>query len=172
MIPAGIKEAAFGAKPGMIRRATTNPPGPKPGPGGSLYDGIRKVLDAMSDEHTRQLQQCICRELPALSEPATSELRGILERLIAALEPERIYVFGSQARGDARDDSDIDLLIIVPDSDLPAHRRDQAAYGAVGRHFLPLDLLVMTRAEFERRRSALASLPATVLREGRVLYAA
>ena len=82
---------------------------------------------------------------------------GNLERLIVALRPERVYLFGSQARGDARGDSDFDLLIVVPDSNLPPHRRDQEAYGAVGRHLLPLDLLVLTHAEFEQRRSALAS---------------
>jgi len=35
-----------------------------------------------------------------------------------------------------------------------------------------MDILVMTREEFERRREVPASLPATVLREGRILYAA
>ena len=95
-----------------------------------------------------------------------------MRQLIDGLCPERIYVFGSQARGDANPDSDLDLLVVVPESDLPGHRLDQAAYRAVGWHRVPLDILVMTNHDFERRLSVVASLPATVEREGRLLYAA
>lgn len=100
------------------------------------------------------------------------ELTLAIERLVVALSPERIYVFGSHARGDATWDSDVDLLVIVSEGETPAHRRAQAAYEAVGPHRLPLDILVVDRAEFDRRCRARASLPATVLREGRLLYAA
>ena len=100
------------------------------------------------------------------------ELARVVERLTEAFQPERIYVFGSQARGEATPDSDIDLLIVVAQADEPAHRLAQAAYRMATPHSLALDLLVMPLDEFERRSRALASLPATVLREGRVLYAA
>jgi hypothetical protein len=43
----------------------------------------------------------------------------------------------------------VDLAVIVPTSDEPGHRRDQAAYATIGWHRLPLDVLVLTRAEFE-----------------------
>jgi predicted nucleotidyltransferase len=92
--------------------------------------------------------------------------------LVEAFHPERIYLFGSQARGTATDTSDVDLLVIVSDTGEPGYRRDQAAYAAVGDHLLPLDILVFTREEFEARAASPASLPATVHREGRTLYAA
>lgn len=111
-------------------------------------------------------------ELPHLTQNQVYELARVVQRLVAALQPECVYLFGSQARGEATPESDFDLLVVVPQSSLPPHQRDQEAYGAVGRHLVPLDILVMTRAEFEQRRPALASLPATVLREGRELYAA
>jgi predicted nucleotidyltransferase len=126
----------------------------------------------VTEELNSELAERIRRELSHLSLNEARELGRVIERLAERLQPEWIFVFGSQARGDARPDSDIDLLIVVPHSDLPPHRRDQEAYGAVGRHLVPLDILVMTRAEFEQRRAASASLPATVLHEGRVLYAA
>ncbi|MBI4495052.1 MAG: nucleotidyltransferase domain-containing protein [Chloroflexi bacterium] len=100
------------------------------------------------------------------------ELARILQRLIAALRPERIYAFGSQARGDATPDSDVDLLLVVSSADQPSYRLEQAAYHAMGRRNLSVDVLVMAREEFDRRARALASLPATVLREGKMLYAA
>ncbi|HEV2124592.1 MAG TPA: nucleotidyltransferase domain-containing protein, partial [Chloroflexota bacterium] len=92
--------------------------------------------------------------------------------LVERLQPERVYVFGSQARGTAGAESDVDLLVVVPESDEPGHQRDQAAYAAMGWHHLPIELMVLTHEEFESRLPALSSLPATVMREGRLLYAA
>lgn len=114
----------------------------------------------------------IRRVLPDLSEKQARDLAGVIGRLVAALRPERIYVFGSYAKGMVTPDSDVDLLVVVPQSDLPPHRRDQLAYQAAGEHHLPIDILVITSQEFERQRQGVSSLAATVLREGRVLYAA
>lgn len=126
----------------------------------------------MNAPSRERLEADVRRALTHLPEEYVRDLAGVLERLIAALEPERIYVFGSQARGEATPDSDVDLLLVVPRSDLPSHQRDQMAYHAVGPHLVALDLMVWTNAEFERRRSVVSSLPATVLREGRLLFAA
>lgn len=100
------------------------------------------------------------------------KLREIVRRLVEALDPERIYLFGSRARGDAGLDSDYDVLVVVPQSDLPAHRRDQRAYRALKGLGVAKDVLVWTRQEFESRSAVVSSLPATVLREGQLLYAA
>ena len=99
-------------------------------------------------------------------------LRAIVERLVAALQPERIYLFGSRARGTGTAESDYDLLVVLPASDLPPHRRDLQAYRALYGVGVPKDVVVYTHAEFEARSRAPTSLPATVLREGRLLYAA
>jgi predicted nucleotidyltransferase len=99
-------------------------------------------------------------------------LREIVRRLVTALEPERIYLFGSRARDDAHADSDYDLLVVVPASDLAPHRRDLVAYRALYGLGAAKDVLVYTRKEFESRSRAASSLPATVLREGRLIYAA
>ena len=55
-------------------------------------------------------------------------ITGVILRLVRALSPERIYLFGSQARGDANYDSDYDLLVVVPASEHPRYVREQAAY--------------------------------------------
>src|SRR5690349_13267492 len=95
-----------------------------------------------------------------------------VQRLVATLHPERIYLFGSRARGDAQPGSDYDLLVVVPQSDRPSHQRAQLAYGAMFGVGIPMDILVLTRAEFASQERVVASLPALVLREGRLLYAA
>jgi predicted nucleotidyltransferase/HEPN domain-containing protein len=106
--------------------------------------------------------------------PASDQvaLAQAVERLVEALAPERIYLFGSQARGDATADSDYDVLVIVPSSDQPGYRRAQTAYHALRGVRLPVEVVVFTRAEFDYQLPARASLPATVAREGKVLYAA
>lgn len=128
-------------------------------------------LEARSITST-ELEERIRRDLPRLAVERSAEIARVIECLITAMAPERIYAFGSQARGDARSDSDVDILVIVADSDLLPHRRDQLAYRAIGLHTTPIDILVMTATEFESRSLSPSSLPTTVLREGRVLYAA
>jgi predicted nucleotidyltransferase len=122
---------------------------------------------------THELAERVRRELPSLTEEQAGEVTAALAGLVAAFQPERIYAFGSRARDDADPDSDIDLMIIINHSDEPGCRRGRRAYGAVGQHrHIGMDLLVITRGEFDSRRRANSSLAATVLREGKELYAA
>lgn len=132
----------------------------------------REVGEPMSETLQQEMRERIRHELPHLAEAEAGELARLVERLVAAFRPVGIYLFGSQARGEPTPDSDFDLLVVVRESDQPSHRRAQAAYHALGRRALPVDVLVMTREEFDRRAPATASLPATVLREGKALYAA
>lgn len=125
-----------------------------------------------SDGRRVAFQAEVARQLPQLAENERHELALALQRVAEALRPARIYVFGSYARGTAvRGVSDVDLLVVVDDSAEPSYRRAQRAYSAVGAHDLPLDILVLTQAEFDGRSSAW-SLQAEVQREGRLVYAA
>ncbi len=99
-------------------------------------------------------------------------LAEITRRLAETLRPERIYLFGSRARGDAQLDSDYDLLVLVPVHADRSRRLAQAGYHALRGIDAAVDVLVMSVAFFERRRVVVASLPATVEREGKLLYAA
>ena len=106
--------------------------------------------------------------------PATGDsgLAEVVRRLVEAYRPECIYLFGSVARGDAGPDSDYDLLIVVPDAAPPRQRRSRLAYEVLRGTGAAADVLVCTRSYFEDRRSLKASLPGTVLREGRLLHGA
>ena len=99
-------------------------------------------------------------------------LAELVRRLVEAYEPERIYLFGSKVRGDSDRDSDYDLMVIVPD-DAPAERqRSRLAYERLWGTGIAADVLVWKRADFEGRLHLRASLPATVTREGTLVYAA
>jgi predicted nucleotidyltransferase len=99
-------------------------------------------------------------------------LDDILDRLVRELKPDQVYLFGSRARGDADPDSDFDLLIVVTESSLPGYARDRLALRALRGIRVPVDTIVLTREEFDRKREVVSSLPATVEREGKLLYAA
>ena len=101
-----------------------------------------------------------------------SRLRLVVERLVEAYQPDRIYLFGSVARGDAGPDSDYDLMVIVPDNALPERRDSRLAYQALRGTGIAADVVVWTRRRFERRTRVVASLPATVMREGQLVHAA
>jgi predicted nucleotidyltransferase len=99
-------------------------------------------------------------------------LDDVVRRLVEAYQPESIYLFGSIARGDGDAESDYDLLIIVP-NDAPAERRrSRLAYQVLRGTGTPVDALVCSHDWFFSRVHLRASLPATVLREGRLLHAA
>jgi predicted nucleotidyltransferase len=108
----------------------------------------------------------------AMPDEEQALLAQMVRRLVAELRPERIYLFGSRSRRDARPDSDYDLIVVVSESDLAPHRRDLVAFRALAGVGAAKDVVVYMRKEFESRSRALSSLPATVLREGRLLYAA
>jgi predicted nucleotidyltransferase len=99
-------------------------------------------------------------------------LDDIVRRLVAAYDPLQVYLFGSKARGDAGPDSDYDLLLVVPDDASPERRRSRLAYETLWGTGAAADMLVCTQSYFEPRRSLKASLPGTVLREGRQVYGA
>jgi len=99
-------------------------------------------------------------------------LEEMVRRLVEAYEPERIWLFGSRARGNAGPDSDYDLLVVVSDNAASERRRELLAYDVLWGTGRAADVIVWTESAFERRTRVPSSLPATVRREGRVLYAA
>ena|SRR5579872_2149342 len=104
--------------------------------------------------------------------PTDEALSEVVRRLTETYRPERIYLFGSVARGDAGPDSDYDIMVVVPDDAPPELRRSRAAYLALWGTGVAADVLVWTSSRFDSRLHLAASLPATVIREGRLLYAA
>lgn len=94
----------------------------------------------------------------------------IIRRIVAVSDPQQIILFGSQARGDARHDSDLDILVIKDDIESP---RAEAAriYRALAGLSTPVDVVV-ARSDYVRRyRDVVGTIVRPALREGKVLYA-
>jgi predicted nucleotidyltransferase len=106
---------------------------------------------------------------PSADDPVLSE---VVQRLCEVYHPLWIYLFGSAARGDAGPDSDYDLMVVVADSTPISLRDSGRAYKAIWRLGVATDVLVWTHSDFEERLQLKASLPSTIAREGKLLYAA
>ena len=101
----------------------------------------------------------------------------LLQRMVAAIveaaDPEQVILFGSRARGDARPDSDVDLVVVEAEpfgpgrSRLAEINRLMRALGGLG---VAKDVLVYSLDEVEYWRDSLNNVLARALREGRVLY--
>ncbi len=98
-------------------------------------------------------------------------IEELVQRIVGAVHPLRIILFGSVARGDVRPDSDIDVLVIVPDG---THRLNTTRY-LYKRMFgfgHPVDIMVATPDILERHKDNIGLIYRTVLAEGREIYAA
>lgn len=94
--------------------------------------------------------------------------------IVDAVQPERIILFGSRARGEAREDSDVDLLVIESEPFGPARSRFNEIARlehAMGSIPLATDILVYTSEEVEQLKSSANHVVARALREGKVLHA-
>ncbi len=97
-------------------------------------------------------------------------LETAVERLKVEFQPEEIYLFGSHAWGRPTDDSDVDLMVIVPESPERPIQRMQRAHRCLGDLDMSKDVFVQTRAEFNRYCHLRASIQHQILQRGRKLY--
>jgi predicted nucleotidyltransferase len=95
----------------------------------------------------------------------------IVRRIVETISPQKVILFGSQSRGDARPESDLDLLVIA-DSTQPRYRRSAPLYGALSDILVPMDILVYSPQEVKEWSEVPQAFVTTAVREGKVLYEA
>ena len=100
-------------------------------------------------------------------------LREMVEVIVREADPETIILFGSRARGEARPDSDVDLLVVekAPFSARRSRRKEIYRLTTALRHRpVPKDILVYSRDEFEYWQDSLNHVVGRANREGLVLH--
>ena len=106
--------------------------------------------------------------------PVTDKLLDqMVQAIVAEVDPEQVILFGSRARGDAREDSDVDLVVVEAEPfGKTRSRRLEAArvYEAVAGFDALTDILIYSRDEVDHWRDSVNHVLARALREGTVLY--
>ncbi|HYF15304.1 MAG TPA: nucleotidyltransferase domain-containing protein [Phycisphaerales bacterium] len=92
-----------------------------------------------------------------------------VKRIVEGFNPQRVILFGSRARGDARERSDIDLLVLVDDG-VDVWSVTTAIYGKTRGINTPIDVVVMNIGYFEDYKDLIGTVARPASREGRVLY--
>ncbi|MDZ7359831.1 MAG: nucleotidyltransferase domain-containing protein [candidate division KSB1 bacterium] len=102
-------------------------------------------------------------------QPDEQKLQELVQRIVAAVHPLRIILFGSAARGDMGPNSDLDVLVVMPDG---VHRRKTAQ--SIYRHLrgfgFAKDIVVATQSDITKYRSNPYMIIKPALDEGRELY--
>lgn len=98
-------------------------------------------------------------------------IEQLVARIIELVQPLRIILFGSAARGEMSPDSDIDVLVVMPEG---VHRRRtaQLLYQQIRGLGVPFDILVATPDDLEKHKDNIGLIYRTILWEGREVYAA
>lgn len=97
-------------------------------------------------------------------------LAEIIQRIVAVSDPQQIIMFGSQARGDTTQDSDLDLLVIKEKVESPRSEAGRI-YRALAGVRIPVDVVVANADYVQRHANVIGTIVRPALREGKVLYA-
>ena len=102
--------------------------------------------------------------------PAQRQIQEIVNRIVERFHPEQIILFGSQARGDAGPDSDVDLLVVMP---VEGSKREKQLEIRMALHdiHVPKDVIISTPEEFAWRKEIVGTIERPAARQGKVLYA-
>ena len=101
----------------------------------------------------------------------SKQINHLVQRIVKEVHPLQIIVFGSAVSGEIHPDSDIDLLVVMPEG-IHRRRTAQLLYRKIRGIAIPFDLIVATPADLEQHKDNLGLIYRTILREGRVVYAA
>jgi predicted nucleotidyltransferase len=113
------------------------------------------------------------QELLKVQSEEGSIIRKIVDTIVREADPDTVILFGSRARGDARPDSDVDLLIVEREPFSPQHSRRQETarlYLALRKLAISKDLLLYSREEFEQLKNSPHHIVGRAQREGLVLH--
>ena len=102
-------------------------------------------------------------------EPVQRKIDELVSRIVERFRPEKIILFGSYARGTAGEDSDADILVVMPVKGSKRKKATEIDITLVGLD-LPVDVIVVTPEELDRNKNIIGTIIYPALKEGKVLY--
>ena len=106
----------------------------------------------------------------AAASPTAALLDDLVRRIRTVVEPRRIVLFGSAARGTMRPDSDLDVLVVANEGVHRIHT-SQEIYRALWGFGQAADIVVVTEEDVRQNFGKSWSIITSALREGREIYA-
>jgi predicted nucleotidyltransferase len=100
-----------------------------------------------------------------------TDIKRYCDAVAVAFKPQRIILFGSHAYGKPTEDSDVDVLVVMPKS-RPVKRDAAVKIRLKVSADFPVDVLVRGESEVERRVRDRDMFMTQITREGRVMYEA
>ena len=113
------------------------------------------------------MTEALTRAKPKIDDP--EELGRLVEQIVAKVDPVAIYLFGSRARGDADEDSDYDLMIVIPDERMTRQIWDDLEEARRGAD-LSVELIPARAGGFAEWRHEVGTLSFEVSNDGVRLY--
>jgi predicted nucleotidyltransferase len=99
------------------------------------------------------------------------EITRIKDRIVGAVDVERLYLFGSYAYGEPNEDSDYDFYMVIPDGGMrPVDAVVEARLSLRGMKRKPVDILAGTAEIFGRRSNLQATIERTIAEKGVLIY--
>ena len=98
-------------------------------------------------------------------------VESLVQKIVEAVHPLRIILFGSYTRDKASPESDIDVLVVMPEG-VHCRRTAQQLYRQIKGLGVPFDILVTTPGALEKHKDNIGLIYRAVLKEGREIYAA
>jgi uncharacterized protein len=95
---------------------------------------------------------------------------AVVQRLIAAASPRKIFLFGSFVRGQTGRDSDLDVLVVTKDSVENTRKESVRLRSAVSEVSMPMDILVVRESVFEALKDKVGLIYREAVRHGRLVY--
>lgn len=112
------------------------------------------------------LRRCVVYICSMIDE---EKIKQVAERIGQATNAEQVILFGSHARGEATEHSDVDLLVVA-ESNLPRFKRSRQLYRSLRPYPFGMDLVIYTPEEIEKACQSPLSFVSTALREGKTVY--
>jgi HEPN domain-containing protein/predicted nucleotidyltransferase len=114
------------------------------------------------------MRRCIVPRI-ARKGDAKAQIDRIAKRIVKKFHPEKIILFGSQARGDAGPDSDVDLLVVMPLDGSGFDKADEIRE-ALDDMVVPKDIIVTSPEDFAWRKDIVGTIEWPATHEGKLLY--
>lgn len=97
------------------------------------------------------------------------KISELVNKMVSGYSPDKIILFGSYAKGNPNENSDLDFLLIK-ESDLPRPQRIMQVRKLIYGAMIPIDLIVYTQAEIEESMKSQFGFVSDILKTGRILY--